>query len=448
MRMARRLIKAAILFVSRERRVDSTIVLGLGDSKTVGVGDDDESIGYLPVLAASVGLESTPRLAVSGATVAYMASWVPANIGAQNRTPDYVLCNLGANDSSSLPAKATWIADYSTIIDTVLAEWPDTQIYIAKPWVQTNEANCNTIAKWIDELVASYGANVDHGIDERIFLENWGSYATYSDGVHPNHAGYALTAAEWKKVIVPPSAKFMLRLFTTASGTFAPSVTESSDSGVYWVVSGETTQTTPTPSFSLDGTQRTVDIYAANPERITAMDINTKSLVGTSKLIQLTNFTNLATLSMYGNGGLNFAGELYDLPPALVTLFGWGCTNTQITGRLCDAPASLVSIYLDNSSSAIVGGDDPIQATGIGKIVLSNTGMTQAGIDSVLERIYTDWSTLTDTTPELDVAGSNPSPSGTLQDATPPTTGLEYAYKLVNDPDSTGYPLWSITYTS
>ena len=68
-------------------------------------------------------------------------------------------------------------------------------------------------------------------------------------------------------------------------------------------------------------------------------------------------------------------------------------------------------------------------------------------IDDVLARLYTDWANLTDATPILHVAGTNPAPSGSYADEDPPTTGLGYAYELIEDPEATGYNVWTITYT-
>ena len=85
-------------------------------------------------------------------------------------------------------------------------------------------------------------------------------------------------------------------------------------------------------------------------------------------------------------------------------------------------------------------------ALAIEDIQMASVTMTEAQVDDVLLRLYTDRAIFTDATPELNIGGTNPDPSGIFQDATPPTTGKEYAFKLVNDPDVEGFFVWTITF--
>ena len=85
-------------------------------------------------------------------------------------------------------------------------------------------------------------------------------------------------------------------------------------------------------------------------------------------------------------------------------------------------------------------------AVGIQQIRVDSSSTTQANIDDIMLRLYTDRASFTYATPVLNVGGTNPNPSGVYQDATPPTSGLEYAYKLVNDPDAEGFNTWTVTY--
>lgn len=88
-------------------------------------------------------------------------------------------------------------------------------------------------------------------------------------------------------------------------------------------------------------------------------------------------------------------------------------------------------------------------ATGIRIIRTNNCGETQDTVDSVLERLYLDRALFTYTTPLLDISGtSNEAPSGTYQDGDPPTTGKEYWYEIVNDPENEGFKKWSVTANS
>ena len=73
--------------------------------------------------------------------------------------------------------------------------------------------------------------------------------------------------------------------------------------------------------------------------------------------------------------------------------------------------------------------------------------MSQAAVDEVVENIYRLRANFTNAAPALNISGNNATPSGTYQDGDPPTTGKEYIYELVNDPESEGFNKWSITYT-
>lgn len=142
-------------------------------------------------------------LSVGGATVATMAGRIVADLAAADpAAPDYILLNLGANDVSALPAEATWKADLATVIDGMNAKWPATKVYLMRPWRRGEATDCDTLAGWIADVVAARSAWAFMGPDERVFLENGDDGVTYtSDGIHPNAAGYALTAAQWKATL-------------------------------------------------------------------------------------------------------------------------------------------------------------------------------------------------------------------------------------------------------
>lgn len=140
-------------------------------------------------------------LGVSGITTANMAARITADLALRgtdwNRA--WLLVNLGANDVAALPAEATWKADMGAILDGYHAKWPNGKAYVMRPWVRGEAADCNTLAAWIADVVAARSTWAFVGPDERVFLEGGDDGATYtSDGVHPNAAGAALTAAQWK----------------------------------------------------------------------------------------------------------------------------------------------------------------------------------------------------------------------------------------------------------
>jgi lysophospholipase L1-like esterase len=184
-----------------------------GDSKTVGTGDDaiygTLGTGYpwmvCEATEASRGagcFERPSRTAAGGRTTAAARAAVDAELATKDGTPDYILYNLGANDVTALPAQATWETNTAYILDAMHTKWPNAHIYLMRVWVRGEAADCNTLATWQDNVLATRSAWAHAGPDERIFLENGDNGVTYTtDGIHPNHAGYVLTAAQWKAVI-------------------------------------------------------------------------------------------------------------------------------------------------------------------------------------------------------------------------------------------------------
>jgi len=72
--------------------------------------------------------------------------------------------------------------------------------------------------------------------------------------------------------------------------------------------------------------------------------------------------------------------------------------------------------------------------------------LAQAAVDAVLAAIWANKANYTYATPTLDLAGTgNAAPSGTYQAASPPTTGKEYAYDLVNGAYTAAGPEWVVT---
>ena len=138
-------------------------------------------------------------------------------------------------------------------------------------------------------------------------------------------------------------------------------------------------------------------------------------------------------------------GSLADLPAGMTHLY-LGNTSSVITGSLADLPAGMTHLYLYSTSSTITGGATAIAATGLRETYLYSCVYTAAQLDGLLERLYTDRALFTYATPILQIGGTNPDPNGVYQDAIPPTTGLEYAYQLVNDPRAEGFNKWSISY--
>jgi hypothetical protein len=78
------------------------------------------------------------------------------------------LINLGVNDyQSGLPVEATWKTNYLYIIDALVTAYPNAEIYISKPWMPGFDTSSDTMAGWIDDIVAARPANAKAGDDER-----------------------------------------------------------------------------------------------------------------------------------------------------------------------------------------------------------------------------------------------------------------------------------------
>jgi hypothetical protein len=140
-------------------------------------------------------------------------------------------------------------------------------------------------------------------------------------------------------------------------------------------------------------------------------------------------------------------GLLTDAPSLLATLYLAYTSATSITGSLGDLSAAMQYLHLGGTSSTITAGAVQLSCTGIRSLWVNGTSMSQANVDGILERLYTDRTLFTYATPTLDISGTNSAPSGTYQDGDPPTTGKEYAYELENDPETEGFNVWAIDFT-
>ena len=268
--------------------------------------------------------------------------------------------------------------------------------------------------------------------------------------------------------LLTASGKTRLTLYTTKSGTFNPTIVASDTSGITWTWPDGSTYTGGTPSKVLAGGTQTITITFDDPSLVTELKFQSQSMTGTWPLSSLAKFTALTHLVAHSNASLNISGSIADAPagltqlhlgstssnitgriadaPAGLTHLHLYSTSSNITGSIADAPAGLTQLYLYSTSSNISGGATAMAAVGIREIRCESSSTTQANIDDILARLYADRASFTYATPALNVGGTNPNPTGTYADATPPTTGLEYAYKLVNDPDAEGFKKWAITY--
>ncbi|MFA5379275.1 MAG: hypothetical protein WC455_26200 [Dehalococcoidia bacterium] len=121
--------------------------------------------------------------------------------------------------------------------------------------------------------------------------------------------------------------------------------------------------------------------------------------------------------------------------------------NTALSGSIASwvIPAKVDFLYLHDTS--LTGVPDLTAAAEIEEIYVINLEYSQAVVDAWLAALYARRLGFTKT-PKLFIGGTNAAPSGVYQDATSPTTGKEFEYKLENDPDAEGFPVWVISVTA
>lgn len=180
--------------------------MSLGDSKT--------SAGtWVSALASAITVGAGVPWAnynggYSGTTVATNLAMMDGMLAAAPVDAEYsmaVLINLGVNDCFfGLPAEATWKANYRSILDKVHAKAPKSPVYLMRPWGRTYDACAATLHGWIDDLVATAGADglpVHVGPDEAVWLKGVDDGATMtSDGTHYSAAGNAEAVVQWRAV--------------------------------------------------------------------------------------------------------------------------------------------------------------------------------------------------------------------------------------------------------
>lgn len=148
----------------------------------------------------------------------------------------------------------------------------------------------------------------------------------------------------------------------------------------------------------------------------------------------------LKTLYAYSNPSLRIS--LRDVPGGVTILSLGGCS--LLTGALSDVPGGVTVLYAYQDPLISPVGISAL--TKISDIRIYSNGYSSAVVDATLQEMYTHRMGFTAASPSLRIGGNNATPSGIYQNATPPTTGLEYVYKLVNDPDLEGFKKWAISW--
>lgn len=184
-------------------------IYAVGDSRTVKTGDSTLGIGWQGRLANLIdngnnfGCYSIDTGATSGDTVAQCASRISTYLSACVESNDYALIDIGVNDIlGTMPSEGDFKTNYMAIIDAIRAKWSGIRVYCAYVWARNQMSDANTVANWIDDIIATYSSNVYAGIDERTVIEGGDDGATNTtDGTHYSDAGFNAVAAAWKTAL-------------------------------------------------------------------------------------------------------------------------------------------------------------------------------------------------------------------------------------------------------
>jgi hypothetical protein len=154
-----------------------------------------------------------------------------------------------------------------------------------------------------------------------------------------------------------------------------------------------------------------------------------------------------STLNDFRINSNSFTGDLssWSIPGIMITFYIY---SNSFSGDLSSwvIPGTLTTIRLF-SNSFTVGPNIPLASIALGEYRIDSNLLEQAAIDAIASSAYANRANFTDTGPVFNVDGTgNATPSGIYQDGDPPTTGKEYIYELVNDPEAEGFNTHSWTY--
>jgi lysophospholipase L1-like esterase len=178
-------------------------ILFYGDSKTEGAYTYEYRSRLLELLNSGVfsWSESPARISRGGYSLAAMKALTDDDLAARTTPPDYVLFNLGTNETGGgdVPVvAATWKSDLAYMLDALHVKWPSAAVFVARPWQQGYSSQMVDMNDtWIPEVISTRGF-CSLGIDEFGILPLDDDGATLTeDGVHPNSAGQDAIAAAW-----------------------------------------------------------------------------------------------------------------------------------------------------------------------------------------------------------------------------------------------------------
>lgn len=179
---------------------------------------------------------------------------------------------------------------------------------------------------------------------------------------------------------------------------------------------------------------------------VTSVSLSSNNLDGAISGFDPGDLPSLTSLIVSSNSTLAGDVSSWSLPSGLLTVY---LQSSSVSGDLSSwsLPSDVRNFYLFDT--AISGLPDPSAATKLRTYRADSCpSLSQSDVDGLVEQIYTAWAAFTYATPTLNIDGTTTAPSGTYQDGDPPTTGKEYIYEIVNDPESTGNIVWTVTYTA
>jgi len=159
---------------------------------------------------------------------------------------------------------------------------------------------------------------------------------------------------------------------------------------------------------------------------VTQINLSSNNLVGEFGDTLSPLSTNLTSLSL-GNNSLTDIGTVTNL----TNLTHLRLSNNSLTdiGTVTNL-TNLTSLYLSNNSLTDIG--TVTNLAGLITLSLNNNSFNQAGVDGILNNLYSAFPTRTGVNGTVNLS-ANAIPSGVYQTACPPTTGLEVKFELTND---------------
>jgi len=186
-------------------------------------------------------------------------------------------------------------------------------------------------------------------------------------------------------------------------------------------------------------------LYCYNNASLSALDVSALTKLDSLRCyscdistLDVSSLTLLEYLDCHGN-----SISTLDVS-ALVKLVQLRCQTNEISVVDVSLLTSLQYLFLQTNTISVVDLSDLVALQNAN---ISDNSMTEAEVDTIVQAIYDNWAAYTDATPVLNISGTNAAPSGTYQDGDPPTTGKEYIYEIVEDPESTGNEAWVVTFT-